>query len=347
MKGLLFLHGAHPAIDVRRTAVLEVLSPTTFLDASSCLSSLMDTKAYLMNQGWSGPGSPLNPTHRPRESGGQPHRGLGWGLSKPILVSRKDNTFGIGKKGAHDHANQWWLRGFEEALKGVGTDGSSTPTSTSAGESATPGDEKAGSELYRYFVKGQVLPSTIRRNSGRENENTHTGIKQEGGEKRKKRKRNGGDGSTKKQKREKTKAADGAESIETSTGDGMTPEETGTKLRKKKAKVTNKNGQSLDSAGGEGINNKEHEITGKERTKKKKREKVRKGKEAEKSKLPAEDSAEELGGGINRTSAAPAIVDNDERKQLKAIRKQAKKERKEEKMDRNSKSKRTKSKDDG
>ncbi|EER26760.1 hypothetical protein D8B26_002821 [Coccidioides posadasii str. Silveira] len=111
----------------------------------------MDAKAYLMSQGWSGPGNPLQSSRRP----GGPHAGLG--LTKPILVARKKNTHGIGKKTTHDHTNQWWLRGFEEALKGVGDDGSATPT-TSASEENRSGMR---SELYRFFVRGEGLKGTI------------------------------------------------------------------------------------------------------------------------------------------------------------------------------------------
>ncbi|KZZ87967.1 hypothetical protein AAP_05233 [Ascosphaera apis ARSEF 7405] len=102
----------------------------------------MDAKALLMSQGWSGPGNPLNPGRRPGAHGGL-------GLTKPILVSRKQNTLGVGKK-TIDHSNQWWLRGFEAALKGVGTPGTATPTSQ---ESYCPG-LSAGSELHRFFVSG-------------------------------------------------------------------------------------------------------------------------------------------------------------------------------------------------
>lgn len=111
----------------------------------------MDAKAYLISQGWSGPGNPLNPSRR----AGGPHAGLG--LTKPILVARKKNTHGIGNKTTHDHTNQWWLRGFEEALKGVGEDGSATPT-TNASEDNAIG---LRSELYKFFVRGQGLKGTI------------------------------------------------------------------------------------------------------------------------------------------------------------------------------------------
>ncbi|KAJ5450461.1 uncharacterized protein N7458_006910 [Penicillium daleae] len=104
----------------------------------------MDAQAYLIRHGWSGPGNPLNPNQRPG-----PHGGLG--LTKPILVARKQNNHGVGKKTTKDPTNQWWLRGFEDALKGIGED---KPTSTSSNNALT-------SELYRHFVRGEYLAGTI------------------------------------------------------------------------------------------------------------------------------------------------------------------------------------------
>ncbi|KAI5294394.1 hypothetical protein KEM52_004115 [Ascosphaera acerosa] len=115
----------------------------------------MDAKALLMSQGWSGPGNPLNPGRRPGAHGGL-------GLTKPILVARKQNTLGVGRKTTIDHTNQWWLRGFEAALKGVGTGagtpGTATPTSE---DSSYRSGLSAGSELHRYFVSGGVLLGTL------------------------------------------------------------------------------------------------------------------------------------------------------------------------------------------
>ncbi|KAI1924205.1 hypothetical protein LOZ65_003100 [Ophidiomyces ophidiicola] len=110
----------------------------------------MDAKAYLISQGWSGPGNPLNPLRRP---GGY----AGLGLTKPILVARKKNTHGIGNKTTHDHTNQWWLRGFEEALKSVGNNGNSTLLENA------PDEKQNGirSGLYRFFVRGEKLEGTI------------------------------------------------------------------------------------------------------------------------------------------------------------------------------------------
>ncbi|KAK5683747.1 hypothetical protein LTS12_029150, partial [Elasticomyces elasticus] len=78
----------------------------------------MNAQDYLLRQGWAGPGTPLNPT---RQRAGGPHGGLG--LTKPILVARRKGNEGVGKKTTKDPTNQWWLRGFEDALKGVGGEG--------------------------------------------------------------------------------------------------------------------------------------------------------------------------------------------------------------------------------
>ena len=105
----------------------------------------MDAQAYLMRHGWSGPGNPLNKNQRPG-----PHGGLG--LTKPILVARKANNHGVGKKTTKDATNQWWLRGFEDALKGVGQETPAAPTGS--GNALT-------SELYRFFVRGEGLAGTL------------------------------------------------------------------------------------------------------------------------------------------------------------------------------------------
>lgn len=110
----------------------------------------MDAQAYLIRQGWSGPGNPLNPNRRPG-----PHGGLG--LTRPLLISRKENKTGVGQKSTKDPTNQWWLRGFEEALRGVGTDGGATPSETIESDSLI----RNGSELYKFFVRGEALPGTL------------------------------------------------------------------------------------------------------------------------------------------------------------------------------------------
>ncbi|CAG8923948.1 unnamed protein product [Penicillium salamii] len=105
----------------------------------------MDAQAYLIKHGWSGPGNPLK-TERPGQYGGL-------GLTRPILVARKSNNHGVGKKTTKDATNQWWLRGFEDALKGVGQD-SHEANSAREGNALT-------SELYRHFVRGTELAGTL------------------------------------------------------------------------------------------------------------------------------------------------------------------------------------------
>lgn len=106
----------------------------------------MDAQAYLIKHGWSGPGNPLNPNQRPGLHGGL-------GLTRPILVARKSNNHGVGKKTTKDATNQWWLRGFEDALKGVGDD-SYEANSARQNNALT-------SELYRHFVRGSGLAGTL------------------------------------------------------------------------------------------------------------------------------------------------------------------------------------------
>jgi nucleolar protein TMA23 len=106
----------------------------------------MDAHAYLIKHGWSGPGNPLNPSQRPGLHGGL-------GLTRPILVARKSNNHGVGKKTTKDATNQWWLRGFEDALKGVGDD-SFEANSARQNNALT-------SELYRHFVRGSGLAGTL------------------------------------------------------------------------------------------------------------------------------------------------------------------------------------------
>lgn len=128
----------------------------------------MDAHAHLLSLGWAGPGHSLD--SRPHKG----KRGLAYdpkqaqsngnGLIKPLLVSQKKNTFGVGKK-AHEPAagNEWWLKGFESALSNIGkseserTSGSATPvygpnTSGYIGKHAG---------LYGFFVKGGHMEGTI------------------------------------------------------------------------------------------------------------------------------------------------------------------------------------------
>ena len=128
----------------------------------------MDARAHLLSLGWAGPGHSLD--SRPHKG----RRGLAYdpkqvqstgnGLIKPLLISQKKNTFGIGKK-AHEPAagNEWWLKGFEAALGNVGkTDSertSGTVTPESKGSSSGYKGKHVG--LYGHFVKGQQMQGTV------------------------------------------------------------------------------------------------------------------------------------------------------------------------------------------
>ena len=139
----------------------------------------MNAEAYLRHHGWSGPGTPLNPNRRP----GGPNGGLG--LTKPILVARRSGNQGVGKKTTKDHTNQWWLRGFEDALKGVGGPANLTGSSVRPGNALT-------SELYRFFVRGETVAGTLGDKSVEVKAEAKAGEGSgEGEEKKKKKKREG------------------------------------------------------------------------------------------------------------------------------------------------------------
>lgn len=145
----------------------------------------MDAQAYLIRQGWSGPGNALNSNRRP-----------GSGLIRPIQVSRNRENHGVGKK-ILDPTNQWWLRGLEEVLRGVAQDGGART------ESESNSSTKEGSELYRFFVRGEELAGTIKQKGAADDAaitvkettevpetiSTNTSKPKEKGEKDKKRKR--------------------------------------------------------------------------------------------------------------------------------------------------------------
>ncbi|KAL8683409.1 MAG: hypothetical protein Q9186_000671 [Xanthomendoza sp. 1 TL-2023] len=113
----------------------------------------MDTHLYLTRQGWRGTGHAL-------QSNGQ-------GISKPLLVSKKTNVLGVGKKTHNVHADQWWARAFDETLKSL-----SGPATTKQGARtiqpavSTPTSNlpirwAGNGGLYGGFVRGQGLEGTI------------------------------------------------------------------------------------------------------------------------------------------------------------------------------------------
>lgn len=153
----------------------------------------MDAHALLTSQGWRGTGNSLHPTNN------------AIGLSRPLLVSKKVDNLGIGKK-QHRTSDMWWLNAFDSSLKGLDTskEGQVTQTVTSGGLDMV---QKAGAKwvgskggLYASFVRGEMLGGTIEE----ESESGKSSKSGKEGSWEKKRKR--GDGEETKEERRARKA---------------------------------------------------------------------------------------------------------------------------------------------
>ncbi|KAI9870957.1 MAG: hypothetical protein M1830_003587 [Pleopsidium flavum] len=117
----------------------------------------MDTSAYLHRHGWRGSGHSLHPTGR--------------GISRPLLVSHKQNVLGVGKKKHDAYADQWWARAFDSSLKGLDVNrdkeapGVEVKIGTNGGALdmvRRGGGKWVGREgLYGFFVKGEGLNGTM------------------------------------------------------------------------------------------------------------------------------------------------------------------------------------------
>jgi len=125
----------------------------------------MDSAAYLTRQGWRGHGHSLQPSGR--------------GIAKPLLVSKKLNNLGVGKKTNDVAADQWWARAFDAGLKDLdigvkgieGTVQSANPkawgATNASGMLKTPRENRFGNRgLYAGFVKGEGLSGTITQGVG-------------------------------------------------------------------------------------------------------------------------------------------------------------------------------------
>ncbi|KAH7319387.1 hypothetical protein BKA65DRAFT_101347 [Rhexocercosporidium sp. MPI-PUGE-AT-0058] len=162
----------------------------------------MDAHALLTSQGWRGTGNSLHPTSNTI------------GLSRPLLVSKKVDNLGIGKK-QHRTSDMWWMNAFDSSLKGLDTskEGQVIQTITSGGLDMV---QKAGAKwvgskggLYASFVRGEGLGGTI---SPEEVESVSSESRKEGGEDtagngNRERKRKRGEGKESKEERRERKAA--------------------------------------------------------------------------------------------------------------------------------------------
>lgn len=118
----------------------------------------MDASALLKSQGWRGSGHSL---HKTDDS---------IGLAKPILVSRKNNTLGIGRKN-HVTSDQWWLNAFDEQLKSLDTSGKTSVVQTKENTKLAglltvgAGKYSGANALYACFVSGGLLQGTVKPNT--------------------------------------------------------------------------------------------------------------------------------------------------------------------------------------
>lgn len=114
----------------------------------------MDAHALLTSQGWRGKGHSLHSTND------------SIGLSRPLLVSQKQNTLGVGKK-QHRTSDMWWMNAFDKSLQGLDTsqEGVVVQTVTSG---ALDMVKKGGGRwvgnggLYSCFVRGETLVGSVK-----------------------------------------------------------------------------------------------------------------------------------------------------------------------------------------
>lgn len=115
----------------------------------------MDAHALLTSQGWRGSGHSLHKTDDTI------------GLARPILVSRKNNALGIGRKN-HVTSDSWWLNAFDEQLKSIDTSNKTSVVQTKANATKLEGLLTHGAgkytganALYACFVSGGLLRGTL------------------------------------------------------------------------------------------------------------------------------------------------------------------------------------------
>ncbi|PQE15943.1 hypothetical protein CJF31_00008563 [Rutstroemia sp. NJR-2017a BVV2] len=113
----------------------------------------MNAHALLTSQGWRGTGHSLHSTSD------------SIGLSRPLLVSKKDNVLGLGKK-QHKTADMWWMNAFDASLKGLDTSKEGQVKVESGGglDMVVKGGSKwVGGKggLYSFFVRGEGMGGTI------------------------------------------------------------------------------------------------------------------------------------------------------------------------------------------
>ncbi|ATZ50042.1 hypothetical protein BCIN_05g04320 [Botrytis cinerea B05.10] len=152
----------------------------------------MNAHALLTSQGWRGTGHSLH------------HSSDTIGLSRPLLVSKKDNLLGVGKK-MHKTADMWWLNAFDASLKGLDTSKEGQVKVQEGGglEMVVKGGSKwVGGKggLYSFFVRGETVGGTIE-DREKEKKVTEIIVKEEKSGKGKDKKRKGEDRKESKEER--------------------------------------------------------------------------------------------------------------------------------------------------
>lgn len=113
----------------------------------------MNAHALLTAQGWRGTGNSLHPTNN------------SIGLTKPLLVGRKNDNNGLGQK--HHTSDMWWMKAFDQSLQALETshDGTAIKTMKSGDLNIV---KRGGSKwilakggLYANFIKGDGLAGSI------------------------------------------------------------------------------------------------------------------------------------------------------------------------------------------
>lgn len=107
----------------------------------------MDASAHLARQGWRGSGHALDPAGR--------------GIVKPLLVSRKRDTLGVGNT-RHHLADQWWSRAFDASVQSLDVAGKGLPErSKPSRPEPGPRPGHTAGHLYSFFQRGETLEGTI------------------------------------------------------------------------------------------------------------------------------------------------------------------------------------------
>jgi nucleolar protein TMA23 len=109
----------------------------------------MNARALLKSQGW-------------QEGHGFQGADESRGLTKPLLLARKDDNLGVGT--IHSTVDQWWLNAFDQQLKGLDTSkkGKVVQTlKTGPIDTVRANSKHKHGRLYASFVRGATLEGTI------------------------------------------------------------------------------------------------------------------------------------------------------------------------------------------